>query len=104
MTTAEMPVLEPADSSHFITIDDSRVHYNLVGSAASRVPVVFTHGGGPGSTSWNNFLYNAAALSERYTCYFSTIFRALEFPNCVPVRGPVFSWYANQLLKFLSLY
>jgi 2-hydroxy-6-oxonona-2,4-dienedioate hydrolase len=102
MTTNEPATLDETNTSHFVTVDGIRIHYNVVKSpSASRTPVIFTHGGGPGSTSWNNFLYNAQAFSQRYTCYFYDL-PGFGDSDCVPVRGPVHSWHAEKFLKFLD--
>jgi pimeloyl-ACP methyl ester carboxylesterase len=94
--------LDEANTSHVVTIDDIRIHYNLVESpGASRVPVIFTHGGGPGSSSWNNFLYNARAFSQRYTCYFYDL-PGYGGSGFLPAGGPVHSWHADKFLKFLD--
>jgi pimeloyl-ACP methyl ester carboxylesterase len=94
--------LESAGTSRYVSIDNVRIHYNIVeADGESRIPVIFTHGGGPGSTSWNNFLYNARAFSRKYTCYFYDLpgFGASESPS---IKGPVHSWYADKFLKFMD--
>jgi pimeloyl-ACP methyl ester carboxylesterase len=95
--------LDPTETSRVAIIDGFRLHYNLVpaSGAASAIPIVFTHGGGPGSSSWNNFLYNARALSNRYTCYFYDL-PGFGGSDCVPVQGPMHSWQAEKFLKFLD--
>jgi len=35
--------------SRFVTVDGVRLHYHEVDGADDRPPVIFTHGGGPGS-------------------------------------------------------
>jgi 2-hydroxy-6-oxonona-2,4-dienedioate hydrolase len=99
--TAVTEPLDPAHTSRHVTVDNIKLHYNLVESAASRIPVVFTHGGGPGSSGWNNFLYNARTFAQRYTCYFYDM-PGFGDSDCVPVRGPMHSWHADKLLKFLD--
>ncbi|AYC32364.1 alpha/beta fold hydrolase [Pseudomonas cavernae] len=92
---------EAIPSSSFVTVDGVRLHYHLVDGPDDRLPVIFTHGGGPGSTAWSNFRQSAAAFAEHYPCYF------LDFPqfggsDMVPVEGPVFSWHARKLLGFMD--
>ncbi|WJR76892.1 alpha/beta hydrolase [Bradyrhizobium sp. NP1] len=102
IATDDMAPLDDAGTSRYVTIDGSRVHYNLVEcSGPSGIPIILTHGGGPGATSWNNFLYNARALSSRYSCYFYDLpgFGASE---AVQISGPVHSWYAEKFLKFMD--
>ncbi|BBB97679.1 MULTISPECIES: alpha/beta fold hydrolase [Bradyrhizobium] len=100
--TMQITPLESAETSRYVSIDGRRVHYNALEHAGSaNTPVIFTHGGGPGATSWNNFLYNAREFSGRYNCYFYDLpgFGASE---SVPISGPVHSWYAEQFLKFMD--
>jgi len=99
--TAVTEPLDPAHTSRFVTVDNIKLHYNVVETAASRIPVLFTHGGGPGSSGWNNFLYNARAFTQRYTCYFYDM-PGFGDSDCAPVRGPMHSWHADKLLKFLD--
>ncbi|MNQ44359.1 4,5:9,10-diseco-3-hydroxy-5,9,17-trioxoandrosta-1(10),2-diene-4-oate hydrolase [compost metagenome] len=87
--------------SRFVTVDGVRLHYREVDGADDRPPVIFTHGGGPGSSAWSNFHRSAAAFAGRQRCYF------LDFPqfggsDMVAVEGPVFSWHARKLLGFLD--
>jgi 2-hydroxy-6-oxonona-2,4-dienedioate hydrolase len=95
--------LDAADTSRFVAIDGAKIHYNVVKATgdASPIPIVFTHGGGPGSSSWNNFLYNARALSRRYTCYFYDL-PGFGGSDCVPVQGGMHSWQAGKFLKFID--
>jgi 2-hydroxy-6-oxonona-2,4-dienedioate hydrolase len=94
--------LNSAGTSRYVTVDDNRVHYNVIEhSAETGIPVILTHGGGPGATSWNNFLYNARALSSRYTCYFYDL-PGFGASQGVTINGPVHSWYAQQFLKFMD--
>lgn len=102
MTTGNYSPLDPVKTSHFVTLDNIRTHYQFVRAAKElKIPIVFTHGGGPGSSSWNNFLYNARAFSEFYDCYFYDLPGYGDL-NFVPIRGPVFSWYAERFLAFLD--
>jgi 2-hydroxy-6-oxonona-2,4-dienedioate hydrolase len=100
MTFSTEP-LDAGDSGRDVTVDGMRIHYHVIDRARSSVPVVFTHGGGPGSAGWNNFLYNARAFAERYTCYFYDM-PGYGDSDCPPIRGPVHSWHAETFLKFLD--
>lgn len=87
--------------SRFVTVDGVRLHYREVAGPDADLPVIFTHGGGPGSTAWSNFRHSAAAFAARHRCYF------LDFPqfglsDMVPVEGPVFAWHARKLLGFMD--
>ena len=92
----------PFDStSRFVTVDGVRLHYREVDGPVDHLPVIFTHGGGPGSTGWSNFRQSATAFAARHRCYF------LDFPQFghsdrVPVAGPVFGWHARKLLGFMD--
>ena len=98
--TANVPLDPPQDS--FVTVDGIRVCYQLVRARQrSGIPVLFTHGGGPGSSSWNNFLYNARAFAESFDCFYVDLpgYGGSEFS---PVQGPVFSWYADKFIKVMK--
>lgn len=87
--------------SRFVTVDGVRLHYRMVEGADGSLPVIFTHGGGPGSSAWSNFRLSATAFAEQYRCYY------LDFPQfggseMVPVEGPMFSWHANKLRGFMD--
>lgn len=82
--------------SHYVTLDGLRLHYQVAGQHTGRLPLVFTHGGGPGSTAWSNFRHSAAELSKQRQCFF------VDLPQfggsaMVPVTGPVFTWHASKL-------
>lgn len=88
-------------NSRFVSVDGVRLHYYELDGPDERPPVIFTHGGGPGSSGWSNFRLSAEAFSARYRCYF------LDFPqfgrsDMVPVDGPVFSWHARKLRGFMD--
>lgn len=85
--------------SHYVTVDGLRLHYQVSGNKTDRLPLVFTHGGGPGSTAWSNFRMNAEALGQNRQCFF------LDLPQfggsaMTPVTGPVFTWHASKLAAF----
>ncbi len=92
---------EIESTSRWVTVDSVRLHYREVAGPDDNLPVIFTHGGGPGSTGWSNFRLSAPAFAKRHRCYF------LDFPqfglsDMVPVDGPVFSWHAQKLLGFMD--
>lgn len=85
--------------SHFVDVLGVRMHYRVAGRDSGRLPMIFTHGGGPGSTGWSNFCSSAAFFAADRLCYF------IDFPQfgdsaMVPVEGPVFSWHARHLEAF----
>lgn len=87
--------------SQFVLVDGVRLHYYVQGNDTERPPIIFTHGGGPGSTAWSNFRLSAATFAANHRCYF------LDFPqfggsDMVPVQGPLWSWHANKLLGFMD--
>jgi len=95
-----MTRISPGES-HFVEVAGVRLHYQVLGEDTGRPPIIFTHGGGPGSTAWSNFRLSAATFSPRHRCYF------LDFPQfgrsaMVPVQGPVWSWHARKLLGFMD--
>ncbi len=95
LTAGDLP------DSHFVSVDGISLHYRFLAGDSSATPVIFTHGGGPGSNAWSNFRLSAAAFSAGHDCYF------LDFPQfggsaMVPVEGPVFSWHAQKLLGFMD--
>lgn len=88
-------------ASRFVTVDGLRLHYQQIDGPQDSLPVIFTHGGGPGSTGWSNFRLSAQAFSRHHRCYF------LDLPqygqsDMVVVDGPVFSWHAQKLLGFMD--
>ncbi|RJG13630.1 alpha/beta fold hydrolase [Pseudomonas cavernicola] len=88
-------------TSRFVTVDGVRLHYRIIDGLDDSLPVIFTHGGGPGSNAWSNFRQSAGAFAAQHPCYF------LDFPqfggsDMVPVDGPVFSWHARKLLGFMD--
>lgn len=90
-----------APASQYVTVDGVRLHYQEIPGPVGAETVVFTHGGGPGSTGWSNWRASAEAFSAHYRCIY------LDFPlfgqsDCVPVQGLVFSWHARKLLGFLD--
>jgi len=94
--------IDPAGTGHYVDVDGVSLHYHKVDRVnGAGTPVIFTHGGGPGSTGWNNFLYNAAAFAERYVCYF---YEAPLFGQSARVvtTGPTFSWHAAKFLGFMD--
>ncbi|THG85317.1 alpha/beta fold hydrolase [Pseudomonas sp. A-1] len=87
--------------SRFVTVDGVRLHYLLVDGPADRLPVIFTHGGGPGSTAWSNFRLSAQAFAARHTCYFLD-FAQFGGSDMVPIEGPALGWHARKLLGFMD--
>ena len=49
------------ETSHFVTVDGIKIHYNDVGEGK---PVLCIHGGGPGASAWSNFKQNIPALTD----------------------------------------
>ncbi|MNE09237.1 2-hydroxy-6-oxonona-2,4-dienedioate hydrolase [Pseudomonas linyingensis] len=88
-------------NSHFVSVDGVRLHYRQVDGPAESLPVIFTHGGGPGSTAWSNFRLSAAAFAERHTCYFLD-FAQFGGSDMVPIEGPALGWHARKLLGFMD--
>ncbi|MCM2320777.1 MAG: alpha/beta fold hydrolase [Pseudomonas sp.] len=87
--------------SHLVTVDGVRLHYRVVDGPADSLPVIFTHGGGPGSSAWSNFRLSAAAFAARHTCYFLD-FAQFGGSDMVPIEGPALSWHARKLQGFMD--
>jgi len=104
-TQKRIPMSEPIDptgTDDFVDVQGLALHYHKIDRVGGGgIPVIFTHGGGPGSTGWNNFLYNAAAFAQRYVCYF---YEAPLFGQSARVvtEGPTFSWHAEKFLGFMD--
>lgn len=102
MSASTHPALGPqVPESRFVTVDGVRMHYHEVPGPEDATPVIFTHGGGPGCASWNNFRLSAAAFSAHHRCYF------VDLPqyggsDMACVEGPFFSWHAAKLLGFMD--
>ncbi|EXF45032.1 alpha/beta hydrolase fold family protein [Pseudomonas sp. BAY1663] len=95
-----MSYLTPSDSQ-FVAVDGVRLHYQVLGRDTGRLPILFTHGGGPGSTAWSNFRLSAGAFAADHRCYF------VDLPQfgrsaMVPVQGPLFGWHASKLLGLMD--
>src|SRR5688572_16707703 len=91
-----------APVSRFVSVDGLAICYQSVrATRAAGVPVIFTHGGGPGSTGWNDFLYNATAFSRQHDCIFVDLpgYGGSQYRR---VEGPTFSWYADKLIKLMN--
>lgn len=87
--------------SQFVSVEGVRLHYQVLGQDTGRLPVIFTHGGGPGSTAWSNFRLSAEAFAAEHRCYFLD-FAQFGRSDRVPVQGPLFSWHARTLLGFMD--
>ncbi|WP_432239518.1 alpha/beta fold hydrolase [Herbaspirillum robiniae] len=102
MTQAYMTEpLHVEGTSRFVSTSNAEIHFNYVDGPQDAVPLIFTHGGGPGATSWNNFLYNARALSAGRRCYF------LDLPqygqsSMTPINGPIFTKQAQTISDFMD--
>jgi len=92
---------EALPPSRFVTVDGVRLHYREVDGPADRLPVIFTHGGGPGSSAWSNFRLSAAAFAARHRCYFLD-FAQFGDSDMVAVDGPALGWHARKLLGFMD--
>lgn len=95
-----MSLLSPG-ASRFVSVDGVRLHYQLLGQDDRRLPIIFTHGGGPGSTAWSNFRLSAAAFAADRPCYFLD-FAQFGGSDMVPVDGPLFTWHMRKLLGFMD--
>jgi 2-hydroxy-6-oxonona-2,4-dienedioate hydrolase len=100
MTVSCAP-LDAAGTARHLSFAGIQIGYHLINGEMGGVPVIFTHGGGPGSGAWNNFLYNAAAFSKQFRCYFYDL-PGFGGSDKVPAQGPVYSWHANKLLGFMD--
>jgi len=88
-------------ASQFVLLDGVRLHYQVLGQATERLPVIFTHGGGPGSTAWSNFRLSAQVFSADHQCYFLD-FAQFGQSQMITVEGPVFTWHAQTLRAFMD--
>lgn len=87
--------------SQFVSVDGVRLHYQVVGQDTPRLPIIFTHGGGPGSTAWSNFRLSAETFAAQHRCYFLD-FAQFGRSDMVPVHGPLLGWHARKLLGFMD--
>lgn len=63
MATAQQ--LTEEATSKYAQAGNIKVHYNEAGTGDA---VIFLHGGGPGASSWSNFVRNVGPLSKKYRC------------------------------------
>ncbi|MFV0934161.1 alpha/beta fold hydrolase [Pseudomonas jessenii] len=87
--------------SRFVSVDGVRLHYSMIEGPDDSLPVIFTHGGGPGSSAWSNFHLSAKAFSERHHCYYLDLAQ-FGGSDMVPIEGPMFSWHAGKLLGVMD--
>lgn len=87
--------------SRFVLLNDVRLHYQVLGKATDKLPVIFTHGGGPGSTAWSNFRLSAGAFTDYHQCYFLDLAQFGQ-SDMIPIEGPVFTWHAQMLRSFMD--
>src|SRR5271170_7551193 len=59
-----MAAITDESTSKSIDLGWINIGYNDVGSGD--LPIVLLHGGGPGASSWSNFVKNIPVLAERY--------------------------------------
>ncbi len=90
----------PSDS-RFVTVDGVRLHYQVLGRDAGCLPIIFTHGGGPGSAAWSNFRLSADAFAAERLCYFVDL-PQFGRSDMVPVQGPMFRWHAGKLVGLMD--
>lgn len=88
-------------NSQFIVVDDVRLHYQVLGKTTDKLPVIFTHGGGPGSTAWSNFRLSAQVFADDYQCFFLDLAQFGQ-SDMTPIQGPVFTWHAQILRSFMD--
>jgi len=53
------------NTSHFVDLDQGRLHYHDVGSGPC---LLLIHGSGPGVTGWANFANNLAFFAQKFRC------------------------------------
>lgn len=95
-----MSTISPGES-RLVAVDGVRLHYQVLGLDDGCLPVIFTHGGGPGSTAWSNFRLSAEAFSATRRCYFLD-FAQFGRSDMVPIEGPLLTWHANKLRGFMD--
>jgi 4,5:9,10-diseco-3-hydroxy-5,9,17-trioxoandrosta-1(10),2-diene-4-oate hydrolase len=103
-----MVTIAPAEfaaSSRFAQAGELRLHYHEGrpdgGEAASRLPVVLLHGGGPGASAWSNFGRNLGVFAGRFRTLMvdQPGFGHSDKP---PVAGQYFTFAAGALAGLLD--
>src|SRR5690606_24363599 len=95
-----MSHLSPGDSQ-YVFVDGTRLHYQVLGRDTGRLPLIFTHGGGPGSTAWSNFRLSVSTFADDRLCYFVDL-PQFGGSDMVVVKGPLWSWHSRKLLGLMD--
>lgn len=95
-----MSHLSPGDSQ-YVFVDGTRLHYQVLGRDTGRLPLIFTHGGGPGSTAWSNFRLSVSTFADDRLCYFVDL-PQFGGSDMVAVQGPLWSWHSRKLLGLMD--
>jgi len=87
--------------SQYIVVDNVTMHYQVLGANADLPVIIFTHGGGPGSTAWSNFHQSAPSFAKHFRCIYVDLPQFGQ-SEAVPIAGAVFTWYAKKLKGFMD--
>ena len=87
-----------AQTSRYVQLSKVRLHYNEVGKGP---PLICLHGGGPGASSWSNFLTNIPVLMQHYRLLL------VDLPNFgkstkLVIEGPPLTFHAGVLRELLQ--
>jgi 4,5:9,10-diseco-3-hydroxy-5,9,17-trioxoandrosta-1(10),2-diene-4-oate hydrolase len=96
--TEERHMSAPEVKHGFIEFDGLKIHYDEAGDGP---PLIFVHGGGPGSSGLNTFSRNMAALADRHRAI------ALDLPGYgestkLKIAEPLFGYYAKIIASFID--
>ena len=85
-------------TSRFVEFDGLKIHYDEAGAGP---PLIFVHGGGPGSSGLSNFSRNMAAFAEHYRVI------AIDLPGYgqstkLKITEPLWGYYAKVLVGFID--
>jgi 2-hydroxy-6-oxonona-2,4-dienedioate hydrolase/4,5:9,10-diseco-3-hydroxy-5,9,17-trioxoandrosta-1(10),2-diene-4-oate hydrolase len=85
-------------TSRFVEFDGLKIHYDEAGAGP---PLIFVHGGGPGSSGLSNFSRNMAAFAEHYRVI------AIDLPGYgqstkLKITEPLWGYYARVLVGFID--
>ncbi|MBL6938226.1 MAG: alpha/beta fold hydrolase [Alphaproteobacteria bacterium] len=85
-------------TSHFTEVNGLKIHYDEIGSGA---PLIFCHGGGPGSSGLSNFSKNMRAFAGKHRVI------AIDLPGYgqstkLKIAEPLWGFYAKVLAGFID--
>ena len=87
-----------SETSRYVQLSKVRIHYNEVGQGP---PLVCLHGGGPGASSWSNFLTNIPVFMRSYRLLLVDLVNFGKSSKLV-IEGPPLTFHAQVMDELLQ--